>query len=97
MAGRTPLEQGDQFIRSSEPADNGFGQNGYQGASSVKPGSKSVSSNFLPELRAKTFENVQKRQVSSEQYPATYGHRAVNADPVRLGAPVRPVKKPAAK
>jgi hypothetical protein len=92
MAGRTPLIQGDQFLKSAMPADDGYAQNGYQGASSVTPG-RNVSSNFLPELRAKAFENVQTRQVSSEQYAAAHGQRAVNADPVRLGAPRRPVKK----
>jgi hypothetical protein len=46
------LKSGDQYIRSNEPADNGYGQNGYTGASSTTdPKNKPVSSNFVPELR----------------------------------------------
>ena len=45
------IQQGDQYIGSHEKADNGYGQNGFQGSSSTRPG-ESVSSNFLPETRA---------------------------------------------
>jgi hypothetical protein len=95
MAGRTPLQQGDQFLKSAMPADDGYAQNGYQGASSVTPG-KTVSSNFLPELRAKTFENVQKRSVSAEQYPAAVGTRNRLVTDTYAKVPTgnaRPVKK----
>jgi hypothetical protein len=45
----TLLQQGDQFIESSEQADNKYGQNGYQGSSSDLPG-KRTTSGFLPEV-----------------------------------------------
>jgi hypothetical protein len=63
------IKQGDEFIRSAEKADNGYAQNGYVGSSST-PLNKPVSSNFLPELRAKTPVNVQIRKLDSKPIAA---------------------------
>jgi hypothetical protein len=89
MAGRPPLEQGDQFIKSDMPADDGYSQNGYQGASSVTPG-KTVSTNFLPELRAKTPQNSQTRTVDATPYKAA--NKGASAGP-KVPGNNRPVWK----
>jgi hypothetical protein len=57
-------QNGDQYLKSRLPADNNYGQNAATHSSSTRPG-ENVSSNFLPELRAKggvadrTAANVQ--------------------------------------
>jgi hypothetical protein len=98
------LEQGDEYIESKLPADNNYGQNGYTGASSTKPGEK-VSSNFLPQtstdgLLDRTRSNVQAAPgrldgPKSAAIPVKEGHRRRNiTDAVSIGStPVRPVKK----
>jgi hypothetical protein len=57
------LEQdGNQFIKSEEPADNGYGQNGYRGPSSDLPG-KRTTSGFLPKATAPI--NAQMRKIDA--------------------------------
>lgn len=60
-----------QFIGSKFAARNGYGQNGFQGASSDLPGQRTTSG-FLPDVTAPL--NSQVRHVSAEPYPTTFGH-----------------------
>lgn len=88
------IQQGDQFIESEQPADNGFGQNGYTGPSSDLPGKKTTSG-FLPkgDLDNAKAVNVQTRNVSAEQLPAAFGMRDRNANPAKVPANGRPVTR----
>lgn len=87
------FEDGDQFLRSRMPADNNYGQNGYLGSSSTRPG-ENVSSNFLPEAVADAAalraENFQTREVSAQPYPAAHGQKPRGY--LDIGKPVRAVK-----
>jgi hypothetical protein len=88
----TELEQGDQFLKSKLPADNGYGQNGYTGASSVTPGNK-VSSNFLPEQAANAPINSQTREVTGSiaAHPSMRNRNAESKNTIPANG--RPVKK----
>lgn len=91
------------FVASKEKPKNGYGQNGYQGASSALPGQK-VTSGFLPEVKlpdgvtAKVNEgaNWQTRAVDAAQYPASHGMKARNDKIDFPTANVRPASKRAA-
>jgi hypothetical protein len=61
----------EEFIGSHEKAQNGYGQNGYQGPSSDLPG-QHTTSDFLPQAEVPT-DNWQTRNVSKEAYPTTFG------------------------
>jgi hypothetical protein len=80
------IKQGDEFISSHEKADNGYGQNGYVGSSSTPLG-KPVSSNFLPELRAKT-------PVNSQLNPDRANGSPIAAHPFQKGAAKGPQVPP---
>lgn len=67
------------FIGSKLPAKNGYGQNGYHGASSDLPG-KHTTSGFLPQVTAPK-DPWQTRNVSKEQYPTTFGCAGAKAGP----------------
>jgi hypothetical protein len=58
-------------VGSAEKAKNGYGQNGYQGASSDLPGQKTTSG-FLPQSSVDPSK-WQTRDVSQEQYPTAFG------------------------
>jgi len=93
----------DVFVASKEKPKNGYGQNGYQGPSSITDG-KNVTSGFLPEVKlpdgvtgsVNENANWQTRNVSTEQYAPSHGMKARDD---RLSFPtnnVRPVTKPVA-
>lgn len=63
-----------EFVGSHEKAENGYGQNGYQGPSSDLPG-QHTSSGFLPQTTVPKSD-WQTRDVSKEQYPAAHGMKA---------------------
>lgn len=63
----------DVYVQSKIPADNGYGQNGYRGASSDLPG-KRTQTHFLPDgqgafAKAKS-DDWQTRKVSAEPLPS---------------------------
>jgi len=73
----------EEIIGSKMKADNKYGQNGYQGASSDLPGEKTTSG-FLPQSSVPD-SNWQTRHVSAEQKVATaHGHKNPNANPVKI-------------
>lgn len=76
----------DSFIGSHLKAKNGYGQNGFQGASSDLPGEKTTSG-FLPECKVMSADWMT-RKVSGEQYPTTHSMRNRNAAPTKIGAKV---------
>lgn len=65
-------EESEIFVASKMKADNKFGQNGYQGASSDLPG-EHTTSGFLPQT-ALSKTNSQLRAVSADAMPCTFGH-----------------------
>lgn len=58
-------------VGSNIPADDGYGQNGYDGASSDLPG-KRTSSGFLPQVKV-PGDNWQTRDVSKQAYATHTG------------------------
>lgn len=66
----------DVFVASREKANNGYGQNGYQGASSDLPG-ENTTSGFLPAvtLPAENSDG-QTRKVDGTQITAHPGMKA---------------------
>jgi hypothetical protein len=60
---------------SHEKANNGYGQNGFQGPSSDTPG-KHTTSGFLPQVTAPVDDNWQTRKVDATPYPAAHGMKA---------------------
>lgn len=62
------------IVGSKEKANNGYGQNGYQGASSDLPG-QHTTSGFLPQVIAPT-DKWQTREVSKESYPLSFGMKS---------------------
>jgi hypothetical protein len=92
------IEQGDQFIKSNEKADAGYGRNGYNGASSDCPG-KRTTTGFAPELdisdklAAVQADQWQKRKVSAEPIAPAYGHRGAAPGP-KVPSNGRPVTRP---
>jgi hypothetical protein len=86
----TPLKDGDQFIGSREQARNGYGQNGYQGASSDLPGQKTTSG-VLPKAKLPD-DNGQTRKVVASPiaaHPGMSGPKASSTVPANN----RPVTK----
>lgn len=77
--------QPEVFIGSRIKAKNGYGQNGFQGASSDLPG-EHTTSGFLPQvtvpdkITASENEggNWQTRPVSKDGYPPAHGMKARN-------------------
>lgn len=67
------------IIATNVQADNGYGQNGYDGASSDLPG-KHTTSGFLPQAKVPT-DNWQTRSVPTQGIPVNRGAhgRAANA------------------
>lgn len=74
----------DSFIQSNEPANNGYGQNGFQGPSSDLPG-QHTTSGFLPQS-AVPKSDWQTRSVSKEQYAPAHSMRNRNANPLTIPA-----------
>ncbi len=68
------------ILGSREPANNGYGQNGFQGPSSDLPGKK-TSSGFLPQTKLPDAQaNGQTREVSAKQVvPNAHGQRPLNS------------------
>jgi hypothetical protein len=64
----------EEFIGSHMKAKNGYGQNGYQGASSDLPG-EHTTSDFLPQAEVPT-DDWQTRKVSAEGYSPAHGMKA---------------------
>jgi hypothetical protein len=65
----------DEYISgSNQKAKNGYGQNGYQGASSIMPGQPHVTSGFLPQGSVPS-DNWQTRNVSNERLAAAHGQK----------------------
>jgi hypothetical protein len=67
----TQLKNGDQFISSREKAQNRYGQNGAQNASSDLPGQKTTSG-FLPAGQVPT-EDWQTRKVDATPIAPAHG------------------------
>lgn len=76
----------ETFIGSHLKAKNGYGQNGFQGASSDLPGEKTTSG-FLPECKV-TSGDWQTRSVSQKQLAPAHGQRDRNASPTKIAAKV---------
>jgi hypothetical protein len=69
----------DTFIQSRQPAKNGYGQNGFLGASSDLPG-KHTTSGFLPQVALpKTDGNWQTRKVDAAPITVHSGMAAPGA------------------
>jgi hypothetical protein len=68
----------ETVVGSKEKALNGYGQNGYQGASSDLPGQKTrMNRDFgLPADPSSDAGDWQTRKVSKEAYPTAHGMRA---------------------
>lgn len=79
------------FIGSKERPDNGYGQNGYQGASSVTDGSN-PSANLLPKCVIKA-DDFQTRKVSANAYAPAHGMKKPSAPGGVVPANSRPVTK----
>jgi hypothetical protein len=77
------IQQGDQFIKSDAPADDGYGRNGFTGPSSDLPGKKTTSG-FLPKAGAPI--NSQTRTVLADPIPTMYGHKPSTPNPVKVPA-----------
>ena len=76
-----------EFVGSHLKAKNGYGQNGYQGASSDVPG-EHTTSGFLPQAEIPA-DGWQTRSVAKEAYPTTFGMKSP-AEPAKIpNAPVR--------
>ena len=63
-----------EFVGSHLKAKNGYGQNGYQGASSDVPG-EHTTSGFLPQAEI-SADGWQTRTVAKEAYPTTFGMKS---------------------
>lgn len=91
-------DEGTEFVGSHEKAHNGYGQNGYQGASSDLPGQKTRMNTDYGTLGADNIINStrksrdtgnidgQTRSVKSEAYAPAHG----------MKSPGEPAKVPAA-
>lgn len=69
---------GTEFVGSHEKANNNYGQNGYQGASSDLPGQNTrMNRDFgLDADPSAAPGDWQTRKVSKEAYPTTFGMKA---------------------
>jgi hypothetical protein len=87
------MQDGGQFIESKEPANNGYGQNGFQKASSDLPGNKKTTSGFLPEVTLPaTDDNWQTRKVKADAY-ATHPGMAPRKSASTIPSNGRPVTR----
>ena len=77
-------------VGSKMKADNGYGQNGYSGASSDLPGQRTTSG-FLPQGAVPT-DPWQTRQVDTKNVPTTFGMKGAAPGPKIGPAPVRPAE-----
>ena len=81
-------QNGPQFIQSREPANNGFGQPGYRGPSSLLPGQATNQSPYAPKdddakaiLKAGGMSFTQQtRKISDKGYPTHPGMTARKSD-----------------
>lgn len=88
-------EAGTEFVGSHEKAQNGYGQNGYQGPSSDLPGQKTRGNTAYGTLSADSIVNStrksrdagntdgQTRAVKSEGYAPAYGMKSPS-DPAKV-------------
>lgn len=68
----------ETFVSSKMPANDGYGQNGYRGASSDLPGEKTTSG-FLPQTKLEAgikADDWQLRKVAPTAYPTHPGMHA---------------------
>lgn len=101
MAGNTPPPPPETFISSRMPPDDGYGQNGYRGPSSLQPGKNTKQSPYAPlDDDAKSILKAsgmsfsrQTRTIGARQaVPTAHGHKNPNANPAKIpGAEARPV------
>lgn len=93
-------EGSDIFIQSRMPADNGYGQNGFQGPSSDLPGQRTTSG-FLPENECKLAPDYRKdhdwqtRVVKADAYATHPGMKAQAAPALIPAKNLRPVTRKA--
>ncbi len=86
------VDGGQDILGSKLPAKNGYGQNGFSGASSDLPGKRtkrSASAGVAPPdpKPSDIKSDWQTRPVSAAQkVPTTRGARNVNANPVKVPA-----------
>ena len=84
-----------QIVGSNMKADNGYGQNGYSGASSDLPGQRTTSG-VLPQTDLASAQadrkKFQERTVDTKNVPTAFGMKGAAKGPT-LGAPVRPAAK----
>jgi hypothetical protein len=81
-----------EIIATKVPADNRYGQNGYQGPSSIEPGKPQPTSAFkgttddaVRDLLAQKGFSDQTRKIDTEQHlPTTHGMKSPNASPVKI-------------
>lgn len=66
-----------EIIASRFKARNGYGQNGYPGASSDTP-SKHTTSGFLPQVTVPESD-WQTRKVNAEPFPPSFGMKSPNS------------------
>jgi hypothetical protein len=92
MADDTADTDTDTFIESHEPANNKYGQNGYQGPSSDLPG-QHTTSGFLKQVELpKADANFQTRKIDASAYPTHPGMSAQTAPGKIPSAVDHPVK-----
>lgn len=82
---------GTIFVGSKEKAKDGYGQNGWQGASSVTPGQSQPHMNGVADHAMEAViadgvraDNYQTRTIDAAPYPTHPGHHNPNADPVKI-------------
>jgi hypothetical protein len=91
MANTNPPQE---IIATKVPADNRYGQNSYQGPSSVTPGQRQPTSSLkatpddpVKDLLAREGFKDQTRKIDTEQHlPTTHGMRNPNANPTKIAA-----------
>jgi hypothetical protein len=76
-----PVADSEEFVGSHMKAKNGYGQNGFQGASSDLP-NEHTTSGFLPQAEIPT-DSWQTRSVAKEAYPTTFGMKSP-AEPAKI-------------
>jgi hypothetical protein len=72
----TPIKQGDQYIRSDEPADNSRGRNGDSSPSSVTKAPAPIARVSPPQVTVPE-DNWQRREVDASPLQAAHGHGAL--------------------
>jgi hypothetical protein len=61
-----------EIVGSKMPADDGYGQNGYKGASSECP-DKCTTTGFLPQVTLPEGDGVQTRDVGTSNVQPSFG------------------------